>query len=78
MYGSGKGKARGNRELDFQKSLEGLRAEAEEIPVTDPRMARNWPGSLWRLKMTGAPGKDSRAEFRVRRAGKTDGDGESN
>jgi hypothetical protein len=23
--------------------------EIEEIPVTDPRMARNYPGSLWRV-----------------------------
>ena len=24
---------------------------AEEKPVTDPRMARSWPGSLWRVKL---------------------------
>ena len=44
---------------------EEMRAEAEEIPVTDARMARNWPGSLWRLKITGAPADSFRAEFRV-------------
>ena len=31
---------------------EGFRADAEEIPVQDPRMARNYPGSLWRLSVT--------------------------
>ena len=29
-----------------------LQAEAEEIPIQDPRMARNFPGSLWRVKLT--------------------------
>lgn len=33
---------------------EGLAYTAEERPVTDARMARNWPGSLWRVKLTGA------------------------
>ena len=31
---------------------EGLAFSAEEKPVTDPRMARNWHGSLWRVKLT--------------------------
>ena len=30
---------------------EGLQYSAEEKPVTDPRMARNWPGSLWRVQL---------------------------
>ena len=30
---------------------EGLAFSAEERPVTDARMARNWPGSLWRVKL---------------------------
>lgn len=30
---------------------EGLTFSAEERPVTDARMARNWPGSLWRVKL---------------------------
>ena len=30
---------------------EGLSFAAEEKPVTDVRMARNWPGSLWRVKL---------------------------
>jgi hypothetical protein len=31
---------------------EGLAFSAEEKPVTDPRIARNWHGSLWRVKLT--------------------------
>ena len=30
---------------------EELSFEAEEIRITDPRMAKNWPGSLWRVKL---------------------------
>lgn len=30
---------------------EGLLFTAEEKPVTDPRMARSWPGSLWRVSL---------------------------
>ena len=30
---------------------EGMVFSAEEKPVTDARMARNWPGSLWRVKL---------------------------
>ena len=30
---------------------EGLEYTAEEKPVTDPRMARSWPGSLWRIRL---------------------------
>ncbi|MBR3020621.1 MAG: heparinase II/III family protein [Clostridia bacterium] len=29
-----------------------LQSEAEEIPIQDSRMARNFPGSLWRVKLT--------------------------
>ena len=29
----------------------GLSFRAEEKPVTDERMARNWPGSLWRVML---------------------------
>ena len=36
---------------------EGLTCEAEEIPVSDPRMARNYPGSLWRVLLTAAEAK---------------------
>ena len=42
---------------------EGLDFSAEEKPVTDPRMARNWPGSLWRVRLQGKPAKDFSAEF---------------
>ena len=30
---------------------EGMTFTAEEKTVTDPRMARNWPGSLWRVRL---------------------------
>lgn len=30
---------------------EGLAYSAEEKPVTDARMARSWPGSLWRVRL---------------------------
>ena len=30
---------------------EGMSFDSEEKPVTDARMARNWPGSLWRVKL---------------------------
>ena len=33
----------------------GLSASVEEKPVTDPRMARSFPGSLWRFTLTGTP-----------------------
>ena len=42
---------------------QGLDFSAEEKPVTDPRMARNWPGSLWRVRLQGKPAKDFSAEF---------------
>ena len=31
------------------------RVELEEIPVTDPRMARSFPGSLWRVRFFAQP-----------------------
>ena len=42
---------------------EELEFSAEEKPVTDPRMARNWPGSLWRVRLQGKPCKRFSAEF---------------
>ena len=42
---------------------EGLAFSAEERPVTDPRMARSWPGSLWRVKLRGRPAERFRATF---------------
>ncbi|MBR2602191.1 MAG: hypothetical protein IKE08_05810 [Clostridia bacterium] len=41
----------------------GLAFEAEEIPVTDGRMARNWPGSLWRVQLRSERKEEFRAEF---------------
>ena len=42
---------------------EGLEYSAEEKPVTDTRMARNWPGSLWRVMLKGSPGNRFRTTF---------------
>ena len=42
----------------------GLVFSAEEKPVTDPRMARNWPGSLWRVKLRSGISDRFRMEFR--------------
>ncbi len=42
---------------------EGLRFEKEEKPVADARMAQFWPGSLWRVKLTGSPAETFRAAF---------------
>ena len=44
-----------------------LHAEAEEIPVTDARMARNFPGSLWRVTLTARPAKLHRERMIFRR-----------
>ena len=35
----------------------------EEYPVTDPRMAANFPGSVWRLTLTAAPAGEHRQRF---------------
>ena len=43
---------------------EGMSAETEEIPVTDPRMARNWPGSLWRVRIAAGAARLHTAEWR--------------
>ena len=43
---------------------EGLAFEAEEKPVTDPRMARNWPGSLWRVSLRSEKTDRFRMTFR--------------
>lgn len=45
-----------------------LTARAEEIPVTDARMARNFPGSLWRLTLTGEPGCEQKQSFSIGRS----------
>ena len=43
----------------------GLTASVEEIPVTDPRMAANYPGSLWRLRLASAPVTDADITIRI-------------
>ncbi len=43
--------------------MEGLSARAEALPVTDGRMARSYPGTLWRLTLTAAPALHHHAEF---------------
>ncbi len=46
----------------------GLSAAVEELPITDQRMARSFPGSLWRVTLTAAPAAQHRQEFRARGA----------
>ena len=41
----------------------GLTATVEEIPITDERMARNFPGSLFRLILTGKGRQDYQETF---------------
>ena len=48
---------------------EGLTFSAEEKPVTDARMARNWPGSLWRVELKSGAADRFRAEFVFSAAG---------
>lgn len=42
---------------------DGLKPEAEEIPVTDARMERSFPGSLWRLTVNAGAACEREAEF---------------
>ena len=37
----------------------------EEIPITDPRMAKNYPGSLWRVGFTAREAKEHRLGFEI-------------
>lgn len=41
-----------------------LTAQAEEIPITDPRMARSFPGSLWRVTLTAPTSRRHRQAMR--------------
>ena len=41
-----------------------LDCAVEEMPVTDSRMARNFPGSLWRVTLTQKPSAHTRQTFR--------------
>ena len=45
-----------------------LTPQLQEIPVTDERMARNYPGSLWRLTLTAAPSTALAQQFVFSRA----------
>lgn len=47
---------------------EGLRFEKEEKPVTDARMARSWPGSLWRVTLRSEKTDRFRMDFAFRAA----------
>jgi hypothetical protein len=40
----------------------------EEVPVTDARMARSFPGSLWRVMLTAVPVTEHRRVFRFTRS----------
>ena len=42
---------------------EGMRFSKEEKKVTDPRMARSWPGSLWRVMLAGGITDRFRTDF---------------
>ena len=44
---------------------EGLDFTAEEKKITDARMERCWPGSLWRVKLRSRPSAGFRMEFRL-------------
>ena len=44
-----------------------MAVEAEEIPVTDPRMAKNYPGSLWRVALISQAAQEHRIAFRIER-----------
>lgn len=54
----------GGVRMRFPAALQG---ETKEIPVTDPRMGRNFPGSLWRVILTGPASARCQAEFIVTR-----------
>jgi len=42
----------------------GWKTVLEEIPITDPRMARVWPGSLWRVRITDSAAPEHSASWR--------------
>ncbi len=45
-----------------------LAVAIEEIPVTDPRMARSFPGSLWRATFTAEAAREHRISFTIESA----------
>ncbi len=44
---------------------QGWRVDVEEIPVTDARMARSYPGSLWRLQLTAPQAETQELKLRI-------------
>ncbi len=44
-----------------------METQIEEIPIEDPRMARNFPGSLWRLTFTAPADMEHDIVFRIER-----------
>ena len=46
---------------------EGMAVEIEEIPVTDPRMAKSFPGCLWRAAFVRPAAPQHTIEFRIER-----------
>lgn len=40
---------------------------AEEVPITDPRMAKSFPGSLWRVAFAAPAAKAHRIQFEIER-----------
>ena len=45
-----------------------LDIQIEEIVVDDPRMARNFPGSLWRVMLTDKAAMEHKREFTITRS----------
>ena len=54
----------GSVQMEFP---EGMAAGYEEIVIDDPRMAKNFPGSLWRLTVADAEAESHAARFVFRR-----------
>ena len=50
-----------------------LQPHAEAIPVTDARMAKNFPGTLWRLTLTTLPARKHVHTFQIQVEGSTYG-----
>lgn len=44
-----------------------LRAQVEELPITDSRMSKSFPGSLWRVLLTGESNRQHVCQFVVSR-----------
>ena len=57
---------------DSPEKPEGCAVEITERPVTDPRMAKSFPGSLWRLRLTPPASALQEAVFEFQRRERTD------